>query len=179
MLIWKGSGSSRKISKHKVMKTKIISISEVHLIVRIGKDFYGIPVSKTFNIIEISRITSFKQSNDLVIGNVNLRGALIPIVDLHTKFGTKQDDYTYNSSVLVFEINKNNCKFFVGILIDALHEVTEIKMSEIDYNIGILHTSCNGCIKGFYQRNKQMNIGIIEPENIFTTDEISMLKNSV
>lgn len=161
------------------MKTNILNKSEVHLIFRIGKDFFGIPVSKTLNIIEISRITRINQSNDLVIGNINLRGALVPVVDLHAKFGIKQDDYTYNTSVLVIKTNKNNDKFLVGILIDALHEVTEIKKSDIDYNIEILKTNCNGCIKAYYKQNKQIKIGIIEPENIFTSDEISMLKNIV
>jgi purine-binding chemotaxis protein CheW len=159
------------------MKKKILGKSDEHLIFRLGKDFFGIPVSKAFNIFEISRMTSINKNNDLVIGKVNLRGANIPIVNLNAKFGTKQDDFTYNTSILVLETDSIN-KFHVGIIIDALIEVVEINKNDIDFDIEILHTNCNGCIKGYFNRNDQMNVGIIEPENIFTNNEIIMLKNS-
>jgi purine-binding chemotaxis protein CheW len=160
------------------MKTDILSKSEVHLIFRLGLDFFGIPVSKTFNIIEISRMTSSIQDNELIIGNVNLRGTVIPIVNLNSKFGTKQDYYTYNTSILVLETNSKE-KFHVGIIIDALHEVVEIHKNEIDSTINILQTKCNGCIKGYYKGNKQMNVGIIETDSIFTNDEITLLKKYI
>jgi purine-binding chemotaxis protein CheW len=160
------------------MKTDKISKSEVHLIFRLGKKYFAVPVSKASNIIEISRMTSINRNNCLVIGNVNLRGTLVPIVNLHSKFGTKLEDFTYNNSVLVLETN-NNEKYHVGIIIDALLEVLEIKLNEIDY--GTSKQSLNGItsIKGYYNKNKHMQIGILEPENIFTNDEISMLKSNV
>jgi Chemotaxis signal transduction protein len=159
------------------MKTNITSKSEVHLIFKLGKDIFGIPISKASNILEISRMTRIKKSNVLVIGNVYLRGTIIPIVNLHSKFGKKLDDFTYNNSVLVLETN-NSGKFLIGIIIDALLEVAEIKMSDIDCKVEKLKTGFNGFIKGYYKRNKQMNIGILDLENMFTQDEISVLKKS-
>jgi purine-binding chemotaxis protein CheW len=159
------------------MKTNKTGKSEVHLIFRLGKDFFGIPISKAFNILEISRMTSIKNSNDLILGNVSIRGSLVPIVNLHSKFGKKLDDYTYNNSLLVVETN-NNGKLLIGILIDALLEVTEIKINDIDFDTKKMNTGYNGSVKGYYKRNKQINIGILDLENIFTLDEISLLKKS-
>jgi purine-binding chemotaxis protein CheW len=159
------------------MKTNITGKSEVHLIFKLGKDIFGIPISKASNILEISRMTRIEKNNDFVIGNVYLRGSLIPIVNLHSKFGKKLDDFTYSNSVLVLETNTNG-KFLIGIIIDALLEVTEIKMSDIDCNAENLNIGYYGSIKGYYKRNKQMNIGILNLDNMFTQDEISFLKKS-
>jgi chemotaxis signal transduction protein len=161
----------------KMTKKNNLDNSEIHLIFRLGKSLYGVPVSKACNIFEISRMTCTNQSSDLILGNINLRGSLIPIVNLHPKFGTKQNDYTFSTSILVLEANSTS-KFHVGIIIDALQEVAEIKHSDIETATAKSHAGLNGCIKGYYKNNKQYEIGILEPEKMFTNEEILTIKKS-
>ncbi len=158
------------------MKTSKKGESEVHLIFRIGNNYFGLPVSKATNIIEISRMNSTKKQDNFIIGNVSLRGTSVPVVTLHSKFGKKLENYTYNNSILMLETNSSE-KFHIGIIIDDLIDSMEIKQKDISEGAGKENLTADS-ITGYYIRNKNMQINILEPESIFTNEEILKLKNA-
>jgi purine-binding chemotaxis protein CheW len=152
------------------MNTVVISETKSYLIFKLGSIFYGIEVSKVLNIIEMTKMTR-SHANNLAIGFVNLRNNSIPVVDVRNKFGIEQKSYTNNSCVLLVEAGKDYNNFTIGILIDALHEVSEIKKSEIDTN------NLSEFITGVCHRDKILKLHLIEPNSMFNEKELTDIKN--
>ncbi|OPY87086.1 MAG: Chemotaxis protein CheW [Smithella sp. PtaU1.Bin162] len=93
---------------------------------------YGIGILKVKEIIGLISITPVPQTPSHIKGVINLRGKVIPIVDLRIKFGIKAMDYTERTCIIVVEIASGNHKISMGIVVDSVSEVLNIKAAEIE-----------------------------------------------
>lgn len=93
---------------------------------------YGIGILKVREIIGMMPITSVPQTPDYVKGVINLRGKVIPVVDLRLKFGMVPMDYTERTCIIVVEIEGEGKKIPMGIVVDAVSEVLNIKGADIE-----------------------------------------------
>lgn len=96
-----------------------------------GED-YGIGILKIKEIIGIMPITTLPQTPSYIKGVVNLRGKVIPIVDLGIKFGMKSIGLTEKTGIIVVEIAGSNQDIMIGILVDSVSEVLSIKEEDIE-----------------------------------------------
>jgi len=156
------------------MKTTTICDISSYLTFKLGTSLYAIPVAKVLNIVEMSSVTSI-HDNNLIIGMINLRRTLVPVTDVRPKFGLTQEDYTNKSCVLIIEIISHFEKLLIGIIIDALQEVTEIKNDEILADIYLAQYP----IYGVFRKDKYMSLSIIDEDILFNEDEISILKKFI
>lgn len=93
---------------------------------------YGIGILKVKEIIGLIAITPVPQTPSHIKGVINLRGKVIPIVDLRIKFGIEAMDYTERTCIIVVEIASGNNKISMGIVVDSVSEVLNIKAAEIE-----------------------------------------------
>jgi purine-binding chemotaxis protein CheW len=93
---------------------------------------YGIGILKVKEIIGIMAITTVPQTPEYMKGVINLRGKVIPVVDLRLKFEMEAIDYTERTCIIVVEIEGNNRKIQMGIVVDAVSEVMNIKAGDIE-----------------------------------------------
>ncbi len=93
---------------------------------------YGIGILKVKEIIGIMAITTVPQMPDYLKGVINLRGKVIPVVDLRLKFGMEAMDYTERTCIIVVEIANGGQKVMIGILVDSVSEVLNIKGGDIE-----------------------------------------------
>ncbi len=77
-------------------------------------------------------ITTIPQTPDFVKGVINLRGKVIPVVDLRLRFGMDAIDYTKRTCIIVVEIEGQSDTVMIGIVVDAVSEVLNIKGEEIE-----------------------------------------------
>ena len=96
-----------------------------------GED-YGIGILKIKEIIGMMPITSVPQTPDFVKGVINLRGKVIPVMDLRLRFGMSSIDYTERTCIIVVEIGGQTGTVLVGIVVDAVSEVLNIKAEDIE-----------------------------------------------
>ncbi|MBM4053727.1 MAG: purine-binding chemotaxis protein CheW [Planctomycetes bacterium] len=89
---------------------------------------YGVEILKVKEIIGIMNITPVPQSPGYVKGVINLRGKVIPIVDLRLKFGMEEKEYTRETCIIVVEVAKT----MTGIVVDTVSEVLDITKDEIE-----------------------------------------------
>ena len=92
---------------------------------------YGISIIKVKEIIGIMAITPVPQTAGYVKGVINLRGKVIPIIDLRAKFAMESTAYTERTCIIVVEISSNDRKIMMGIVVDSVSEVLNIKPGEI------------------------------------------------
>ncbi|MEI7473511.1 MAG: chemotaxis protein CheW [bacterium] len=103
-----------------------------HLTFSLGNEEYGIPILKVKEIIGLMEITHVPQTPEFIKGVINLRGKIIPIMDLRLKFKMSEKDYNERTCIIVVEVNINQFKRLMGIVVDTVSEVVNIQSSEIE-----------------------------------------------
>lgn len=93
---------------------------------------YGISILKVKEIIGMMPITYVPQAPGYVKGVVNLRGKVIPVIDLRLKFGIEPIDYTERTCIIVVEIGSLSKMIAMGIVVDSVSEVMNIKNGDIE-----------------------------------------------
>ena len=103
-----------------------------YLTFTLAEEEYGIGILKVKEIIGIMGITTVPQTPDYVKGVINLRGKVIPVVDLRLKFGMEAMEYTERTCIIVVEMEDDKRKIQMGIVVDAVSEVMNIKAGDIE-----------------------------------------------
>jgi purine-binding chemotaxis protein CheW len=103
-----------------------------YLTFSLAEEEYGIGILKVKEIIGMMTITTIPQTPGYVKGVVNLRGKVIPVVDLRLKFGMESIEYTERTCIIVVEITGPNAKIPMGIVVDSVSEVLNIKAGDIE-----------------------------------------------
>lgn len=93
---------------------------------------YGIGILKVREIIGMLPITAVPQTPAYVKGVINLRGKVIPVIDLRLKFGMPEMDYTERTSIIVVDVIGRSITIQIGIVVDSVSEVVNIKADEIE-----------------------------------------------
>jgi len=148
---------------------------ETFLSFRLSEEVFAINVAQVLNILEMSYITAIPKAPDYMKGVINLRGTVLPVVDLRTLFRLPEKETTVDTSIIVLSINLNNESVLVGILVDAVREVLELKNSEISPapSIGTKYNSA--FIKSMWRTDDKF-IMILDIDKVFSTEEIIDLK---
>ncbi len=103
-----------------------------YLTFSLASEEYGISILKIKEIIGMMAITPVPQTPEFVKGVINLRGKVIPVLDLRLRFGMEAIDYTERTCIIVVEIEGAAGIVMIGIVVDAVSEVLNIKGEDIE-----------------------------------------------
>jgi purine-binding chemotaxis protein CheW len=95
---------------------------------RIGRETFGLPIAIVREIVRVPEITSVPDAPQYIEGVINLRGRIIPVVDLRKRFGQEATALNKKSRVVVVELNSR----FVGLIVNSASEVLKLPPSEIE-----------------------------------------------
>lgn len=99
----------------------------------LANEEYGISILKVREIIGMMPIRTVPQTPSFVKGVINLRGKVIPVVDLRLKFGMEELDYADRTSIIVVDVKSLSESFLrIGIVVDFVSEVANIKAEEVE-----------------------------------------------
>jgi len=103
-----------------------------YLTFALAKEEYGIAILKVREIIGYMTITAVPRMPEYVKGIINLRGQVIPVVDLRCRFGMEAKDITEQTCIIVVDIHHEGRSFFAGLIVDHVQEVLNITHDNID-----------------------------------------------
>ena len=103
-----------------------------YLTFSLADEEYGIGILKVKEIIGMMAVTKVPQTPDYVKGVINLRGKVIPVMDLRLRFGLMAADCTERTCIIVVEIATEGRSILIGIVVDSVSEVLNIKSGEIE-----------------------------------------------
>jgi purine-binding chemotaxis protein CheW len=103
-----------------------------YLTFMLGREEYGLPVLKVREIIRVMDITHVPQVPAHVLGVINLRGKVIPVIDLRRKFGFSDPVDTERTCIVVAEVDLGASTVMMGVVVDAVSEVVTVGAAEID-----------------------------------------------
>lgn len=101
------------------------------LIFNLSDSGYGISILKVNEIIGILPITPMPKSLDYIKGIINLRGKIIPVMDLRLKFGMPKKEYDANTCIIIINLDRENSVQTIGLIVDIVSEVCTINASDI------------------------------------------------
>ena len=98
----------------------------------LGNEEYGLPVLKVREIIKVMDITQVPQVPSYVLGVINLRGKVIPVIDLRRKFGFAAAERTERTCIIVVDVEVSAVRVMMGIVVDSVSEVLNVSGSEME-----------------------------------------------
>lgn len=103
-----------------------------YLTFRLGPEEFGVRVDKVREIMGVQEITAVPQTPDYLKGVINLRGKVIPVVDLRLKFGLPPEDYTQRTCIVVVQVAGESGAIQVGLVVDSVSEVVNLAAADIE-----------------------------------------------
>ena len=98
----------------------------------LGQEEYGIEILKVQEIIQMQKVTKVPKAPDFIRGVINLRGKVIPVVELRKKFGMEYQENTDKTCIIVVLIQAGDHAMTMGIIIDEVREVLDIAAGNIE-----------------------------------------------
>jgi purine-binding chemotaxis protein CheW len=135
---------------------------------------YGIGILKVKEIIGMMPITTVPQTPGYVKGVINLRGKVIPVADLRLKFGMDPMDYTERTCIIVVEITGGGKKIHMGIVVDSVSEVLNIKSGDIEDTPNFGSRLDTGYILGMAKTGGGVKI-LLDIDRVMSVEELNAL----
>jgi purine-binding chemotaxis protein CheW len=132
----------------------------------VGDEEYGLDILRVKEVIRIREITRLPRAPSFVRGIINLRGDVIPIIDLRDRFGLEQQQYTVMTRVIVVDVDDR----LVGMVVDAVSQVVRIQADQIDPPPPIVGGLSVEYIKGVGKLDERLVI-LLNIDRILTVDE--------
>lgn len=116
---------------------------------RLNQEFYGINIQNVENIEKVLPITRIPYTLNYIKGVVNLRGIIVPVVDLRARFGLEKRENTDESRIIIVNLEDNK----IGMLVDSSSEVLQISEEDIDAAPNVKKEINNEFIKNIGKKN--------------------------
>lgn len=112
--------------------SKLAHLAGKYLTFALSKESYGIEILKAQEIIGVPSITRVPKCPDYLKGIINLRGRIIPVIDLRLRFGMPEIPYTDKTCIIVVNIRSGEERLAVGLIVDVVHEVVKLEADDIE-----------------------------------------------
>jgi purine-binding chemotaxis protein CheW len=136
----------------------------------IGNEFYGVDVDAVESIIKMQEITRLPHAPEFVEGITNLRGAVVPILDLRKRFGLEASEATRDTRIMIVNMNNTN----VGMVVDSVTQVVRIAAESIDPPPQMAMTVNSAFIKGIAKLDEMLII-LLDLKKVLTVDDYERL----
>lgn len=143
-----------------------------YLTFALGAEEYGLEILKVREIIGHMDITAVPQTPAYVKGVINLRGQVIPVVDIRTLFGMAPKEITEETCIIVVEVLRGNRTFNTGVVVDQVSEVLDIKGESIEEAPQLGASVNTEFILGMGKVNGQVKI-LLDIDKVLGNSEVS------
>jgi len=145
-----------------------------YLTFRLGKEEYGLEIMKVVEIIGLMEITTVPRTPDFVRGVINLRGKIIPVIDLRLKFELPSKEDTERTCIIVVQIDQSAVQVTMGVIVDDVSEVVNIRAEQIEPTPSFGPNVDTDFIMGVGQVGKNV-IMLLDIGKILSCEEIKII----
>ena len=156
------------------MGTSAIVNTAQYLTFKLGDEVYALDISQVREVLDFTTVTKVPRTPEFMRGVINLRGSVVPIVDMRLKFGMSKTEKTVNTCMIIVEIVLDGERLIVGALADSVQEVIELDPGQIEPPPRIGTKLNTEFIRGMGKRDENFII-ILEVDKIFSTDELQIV----
>ena len=144
----------------------------------LDNEVFATDVENVLEILEVKPITRIPKSPDYIKGVINLRGSVLPVVDLKRIFGLPPVEINENTCIIVLSVDIDGEQITLGALVDAVSEVLEIAKDSIEPAPGIGNKYNADFLQGMWKKDEAF-IMLLNVNNVFAREELSIIQESV
>lgn len=154
------------------MAVSMITESRQYLTFSLADEIFAVDVAKVREILEFTSITKVPQTPEYMRGVINLRGSVVPVMDMRLKFGLAETERTVNTCIIVVEIASGADTLVLGMLADSVQEVFELEPENIEPAPRIGMKLDTSFIMGMGKHGDTFII-ILDIDRVFSSEELS------
>jgi len=159
-----------------VLTESMASRAGKYLTFELGGEVYGLEILKVQEIIGMMKVTRVPKTPGFVRGVINLRGKVIPVVDLRLKFGLEAKEDTDRTCIIVVQIQHKDAKVTMGSIVDEVSEVMDISADQIEPAPEFGASVETEFILGMGKVNQKV-VMLLDVDKVLSTGEIGILEN--
>ncbi len=159
------------------MATQNISEVRPYLTFTLEEELFAVDVAKVREVLDYTNITKIPRTPDYMRGVINLRGSVVPVIDLRLKFGMDKCERTINTCIIVLEIAFESELIVLGALADSVEEVFELEPSQIEPPPRLGTKFKAEFLHGMGKRDEQF-LMILDIDRVFSSDELMFVQQT-
>jgi purine-binding chemotaxis protein CheW len=159
------------------MSTTGITETTQYLTFKLEEEVFAVDVAKIREILDFTLATKVPGTPEFMRGVINVRGNVVPVVDMRLKFGLSMTEKTVDTCIVVMEIAVEEDKTILGALVDSVQEVFELEANQIEPPPRIGSRWRTEFIKGIGKRNDELII-ILDIDRVFSSTELGVIQEA-
>jgi len=148
--------------------------TQQYLLFTLGDETFALDIRPVREIIQFSALTVVPLMPDFVRGVINLRGAVVPVIDLQSRFGRRRAEMGKKTSIIIFDVGPPSDRVEMGVLVDAVSKVVDLGAADIEPPPQFGATIAREFIHGLGKVESEF-IVILEPERTLNIDDMVAL----
>jgi len=153
----------------------MINDTNQYLTFKLAEEVFALDITKVREVLEYTVVTKVPQTPAFMRGVINLRGGVVPVVDMRLKFGMEQTENTVNTCVIISEILIDDETTVLGALADSVQEVIELEPGQIEPPPRMGTRLKTEFIKGMGKRDGEFII-ILDIDKVFSVEEVERIQ---
>ena len=146
-----------------------------YLTFRLGEEVFALEIGQVREVLDYTAITRVPRMPAFMRGVINLRGSVVPVVDLRLKFGMTETERTVNTCIIIVEIELEGERTVIGALADSVQEVIDLEPGQIEPAPRIGTSLDAAFIRGMGKRDERFVI-ILDIDRVFSTQELALVQ---
>ncbi|MEO5345228.1 MAG: chemotaxis protein CheW [Magnetococcus sp. YQC-9] len=159
------------------MNGKNTTTSTQYLTFTLGSEVFAVDIAKIREVLEYSSVTKVPRTPNFMCGVINLRGSVVPVVDMRLKFNMGQSKKSVNTCIIILEIAQDDGVVVMGALVDSVREVMELEPDQVEPPPKIGMRLRTEFLKGMGKQDGRF-IMILDIDKIFSVEELSAVQNA-
>lgn len=153
------------------MSANVIIDSNQYLTFKLDQEVYALDITQVREVLDFTEVTKVPRMPDFMRGVINLRGGVVPVVDLRLKFCLAESERTVDTCIIIMELDIEGEKTFLGALADSVQEVITLESDQIEPPPKIGTRLDTEFIKGMGKKNDKLII-ILDIDRVFSSNEL-------
>jgi purine-binding chemotaxis protein CheW len=148
-----------------------------YLTFKLDEEIFALDISKVKEVLDYTEITKIPQTPEFMKGVINLRGGVVPVVDMRLKFGMSETAKTVNTCIIIVEVTIVGETTVLGALVDSVQEVLDLEPGQIEPAPRIGTRLQTEFIRGMGKRDNRF-IMILDIDKVFSADELAAVESA-
>jgi purine-binding chemotaxis protein CheW len=157
------------------MAVATIAETTQFLTFKLGEEVFALDITKVREVLDFTTATKVPRTPEFMRGVINLRGSVVPVVDLRLKFGMSRTENTVNTCVIITEVAVDGEKVILGCLADSVQEVLDLEPGSIAPAPRIGTKLRTEFLSGMGKRGDRF-IMLLDIDRVFSADELSLVR---
>lgn len=159
------------------MSATVITQTTQFLTFTLANEVFAVDISQVKEVLEYTELTRVPRTPAFMCGVINLRGSVVPVMDMRLKFGMDKGERTVNTCIIILEVTQEAGTTVIGAMVDSVKEVMELNPEQIEAPPKIGTHLRTDFIQGMGKQDDHFVI-ILDSNKIFSSEELNSLQDT-